>query len=58
MGLSTGLKKLDLLLSFGVEGSACRLSMVRSESDGRDVFRAGADSGGTYSSISASSRVP
>ena len=39
IGLSTGEKKLDLLLSLGVVGTFCRLSIVRSLSEGLDPFR-------------------
>lgn len=50
MGLSCE-KKLDLLRSFGVVGTVCRLSMVRSDNDGRDDLRCfgvgGSSSGGS-----------
>ena len=36
MGLSTCEKKLDLRRSFGVDGRFCKLSIVRSLSDGRE----------------------
>lgn len=39
MGLSAGEKKLDLRLSFGVVGTFCRLSIVRSLSEGLEDFR-------------------
>lgn len=60
IGLSTGLKKLDRRRSFGVEGTDWRLSMVRSDKDGLDVFRACTGSGATYSSgsVTWSSRDP
>lgn len=37
IGLSAE-KKLERRRSFGVEGTDCRLSIVRSDRDGRDVF--------------------
>lgn len=46
IGLSTGLKKLDLRRSLGVDGNDCKLSMVRSESDclaARDLAPSSAD---------------
>lgn len=62
MGLSTGLKKLERRLSFGVPGTEFRLSMVRSDSDGRETFRGGSSmgSGGdsSYSSYSGSLEKP
>jgi len=39
IGLSTE-KKLERRRSFGVDGTACRLSIVRSESDGRELLLA------------------
>lgn len=39
MGLSGGLKKLDRRRSFGVDGTDCRLSMVRSDKEGREDLR-------------------
>lgn len=46
MGLSTGLKKLDRRRSLGVDGRDCRLSMVRSDSDGfADIDRAPSPAG-------------
>jgi hypothetical protein len=61
MGLS-GAKKLDLRRSFGVVGIACKLSMVRSDRDGRDGFLVlgvgSSGAGSTYSSGSTSSLKP
>ena len=48
----SGEKKLDLLLSLGVAGKFCKLSMVLSESDGRERFRSTwtvGSEGSTYS---------
>ena len=63
IGLSTE-KKLDRRRSFGVEGTACRLSIVRSDSDGRELFLAfgvstsGSKTGSYCSSGEASSLKP
>ena len=38
IGLSTGEKKLDRLLSLGVDGRFCKLSIVRSLREGREGF--------------------
>jgi len=62
IGLSTE-KKLDLRRSFGVVGTVCRLSIVLSDNEGRDVFRClgvgGSSRGGsTYSLGWSSSRKP
>ena len=63
MGLSTE-KKLDRRRSFGVEGTPCRLSIVRSDSDGRELLLAfgvstsGSKTGSYCSSGEASSLKP
>jgi hypothetical protein len=49
--LLSALKKLDLrrpLLCAGDEGSCARLSIVRSERDGRDFFFAASSSSGSW----------
>lgn len=51
MGLTTGLKKLDLRRSFGVDGRTCRLSTVRSESDGREALRGGGNCASSGASL-------
>lgn len=48
MGLSGGLKKLDRRLSFGVDGMDCSVSIVLSDSEGREVLLRG-----TWSSASS-----
>lgn len=57
IGLSTGEKKLDLRLSFGVVGILCKLSIVRSLNEGLDDLRvlAGAKGGGSAGSVGDSS---
>ena len=56
IGLSTGLKKLDLRRSLGVVGMLCKLSMVLSDNEGLDPSRP-RDSGGAFGN-SASSGEP
>ena len=64
MGDSSGEKKLDLLLSFGVDGIPCKLSIVRSDRLGRDFVlsrgRKSSSSGsaGSRNSIGDSSWKP
>lgn len=62
IGLSTGEKKLDLRLPFGVVGTFCRLSTVRSLRDDREGLWcfAGAPKGGRSGggSVGDSSRKP
>jgi hypothetical protein len=63
MGLSTE-KKLDRRRSFGVAGIVCRLSIVLSESDGREAFlglgvsNSGSKTGSNSSSAEISSLKP